>query len=76
MNPEKPWGAGERKSNVVNLAEERARREEENQEVDEIREQGAESLDHFDFSNLPILPPITPEELDNLPPFNLPRNEN
>ncbi|MBP7741114.1 MAG: hypothetical protein KA104_00285 [Candidatus Pacebacteria bacterium] len=70
MNLEKPWDAGERKSNVINLAEERAKREKAHEEAQVNLD--AEVLDHFDFS---VLPPINAEEFNDLPPFNLPRNE-
>lgn len=69
MNPEKPWEAGVRSSNVIDFAKEKAKREEVAIEAEEIREMDADSPEHFDFSNLPILPPVTAEELDRLPPF-------
>ncbi len=70
MNLEKPWDPGERKSNVINLSEERAKREKAHEEAQVNLD--AEALDHFDFS---ILPPNTAEEFDSLPSFPFKRED-
>ena len=66
MNPERPRNVGEN-SNVVDLAAERAKREAAAKEAEEIIEQDPAAPEHFDFSNLPLIPPITADELESFP---------
>ncbi len=68
MNPERPRNVGDN-SNVIDFAAEKAKREAAAKEAEEIIEQDLIEPDHFDFSNLPLVPPITAEEFDLLPPL-------
>jgi len=65
MNPERPRNVGDN-SNVVDFAAEKLKRENAAKEAEEIIEQDSIELEHFDFSQLPLVPPITPEELESL----------
>ncbi len=66
MNPERPRNVGEN-SNVVDFAAEKLKREEAAKEAEEIIEQDTAAPGQFDFSILPLIPPITADELESLP---------
>lgn len=62
MNPERPRSTGDN-SNVIDFAKEKAKRE----EAEEIIEQGSSDSVDFNHSHLPLIPPITADELESLP---------
>lgn len=72
MNLERPRDVGEN-SNVIDFAAEKAKREEAAKEAEEIIEQDPAAPEQFDFSTLPLIPPITADELESFP--SLPRRD-
>ncbi len=52
---------------MIDFAVEKAKREEAAKEAEEIIEQGSSESAPFDHSHLPLIPPITADELESLP---------
>ena len=66
MNLERPRNVGDN-SNVIDFAAEKLKREAAAKEAEEIIEQGSSDSVDFNHSHLPLIPPITADELESLP---------